>query len=177
MSRAAVFLDRDGVLNRALRRDGKPVPPATVEELEIMPGARQALEELRGAGFLLIVVSNQPDVARGTQTRQAVEQINERLRTALPLDEIRVCWHDDRDGCGCRKPAPGLLTAAAEEHGISLPASFMVGDRWRDIEAGQRAGTRTVFIDHHYDERQPAGASAVVGSIAEAAAWILSNLP
>jgi D-glycero-D-manno-heptose 1,7-bisphosphate phosphatase len=174
MTRRAVFLDRDGVLNGTLLRGGTPVPPSTVEELEITPGARDALERLRAAGYLLIVVSNQPDVARGRQTREGVERINARLAQELPLDEVRVCYHDEGDGCPCRKPAPGMLLDAARQHGISLRDSFMVGDRWRDIEAGQRAGTRTVLIDHHYGERK-VSADAEVPSLVEAAAWILSR--
>ena len=174
MTRRAVFLDRDGVLNRALLHDGRPVPPASLAELEITPGAGAALENLRAAGYLLIVVSNQPDVARGRQTREAVEEINARLRRELPLDEIRVCYHDEGDGCSCRKPAPGMLHDAAREHGISLEDSFMVGDRWRDMEAGERAGTRTIFVDHHYDERRPARVHAEVASVVDAARWILA---
>jgi D-glycero-D-manno-heptose 1,7-bisphosphate phosphatase len=175
MTRRAVFLDRDGVLNRALLRGGRPVPPSSIAELDIVPGAASALQELRAAGYLLIVVSNQPDVARGRQTREAVELINAKLKQELPLDEIRVCYHDDADGCACRKPSPGMLREAAAEHGISLEHSFMVGDRWRDIEAGERAGTRTIFIDHHYDERRPSGAHAVVATLVDAVRWILST--
>ena len=175
MTKRAVFLDRDGVLNHAIVRDGRPFPPSSIAELQIVPGARKALEDLRAAGFLLIVVTNQPDVARRKQKKEAVEQMNAFLRTELPLDEIKVCYHDEGDGCACRKPAPGLLTDAAREKGISLEESYMVGDRWRDIEAGERAGTRTVFIDHHYQERRPLHPDAATGSIAEAARWIISR--
>ena len=138
----AVFLDRDGVLNRPVVRDGKPYPPASVEELEISPDAPAALAALKQAGFRLYVVTNQPDVARGSATRAAVERIHAALAEALPLDGFYVCYHDDSDRCECRKPKPGLLLAAAAEHGISLRASYLIGDRWRDIEAGQRAGNQ-----------------------------------
>ncbi|MEA2488567.1 MAG: transaldolase [Acidobacteriota bacterium] len=151
----AVFLDRDGVLNEAVVRDGKPYPPASIDELRIVPGAAAALARLKAAGFRLIVITNQPDVARGTQTRDAVEAIHERLRAALPLDEIVACYHDG-DGCDCRKPRPGALLAAAERHGLDLRASYMIGDRWRDVEGGQRAGCTSFFLDRGYDERAPA---------------------
>jgi D-glycero-D-manno-heptose 1,7-bisphosphate phosphatase len=128
---------------------------------------------LRSAGFHLIVVSNQPDVARGTQTRACVEQINARLQDQLPLDEFRICYHDDADNCDCRKPRPGLLLQAARELHIDLAASFMVGDRWRDIEAGHLAGCKTLFVDHGYDEPQPKHPDARVKSLAEATDWIL----
>lgn len=174
MSARAVFLDRDGVINRAFVRDGKPHPPATEEELEILPGVAGALERLRDAGFRLIVVTNQPDLARGLQRRDVVDRMHARLRAQLPLDDIRTCPHDDRDGCECRKPRPGMLIEAAADAGIALDASFMVGDRWRDVEAGRRAGCRTIFVDRDYAERPPEGADATVRSLSEAADWILS---
>lgn len=170
----AVFLDRDGVLNRSLLRRGLPHPPDTVEELEILPGVKEALERLRAAGYLLIVVTNQPDLARGTQSRERLEAIHEALRERLALDEIRVCPHDDADGCGCRKPLPGLLTEAAAQHGIDLAASWMVGDRWRDIDAGHAAGCRTILIDYGYPERGPSRMpDYACRSLVEAADWIL----
>jgi len=170
----AVFLDRDGVINRAVMRDGKPHPPDRVEDLEVLDGVPDALRKLRGAGFRLIVVTNQPDVARGTQTREMVEAMHARLAAELPVDEVVACYHDG-DDCDCRKPKPGALVAAAQRHGVELEESFMVGDRWRDIEAGQRAGCRCLFVDHGYAEQQPAGSFVRVPSLAAAAEWILSN--
>jgi transaldolase len=168
----AVFLDRDGVLNHAVLRDGKPHPPADAASMTIVAGAADALLRLRERDFRLIVVTNQPDVARGTQQRDVVEAMNEKLRAALPVDEVVVCWHDG-DECDCRKPKPGALLDAARRHGIDLAQSFMVGDRWRDIEAGQRAGVRCLFIDHGYRERQPEGEFVRVDSIGSAAEEIL----
>jgi transaldolase len=168
----AVFLDRDGVLNHAVLRDGKPHPPADAASMTIVAGAADALLRLRERDFRLIVVTNQPDVARGTQQRSVVEAMNEKLRAALPVDEVVVCWHDG-DDCDCRKPKPGALLDAARRHGIDLSQSFMVGDRWRDIEAGQRAGVKCLFIDHGYRERQPEGEFVRVDSIGSAAEEIL----
>jgi D-glycero-D-manno-heptose 1,7-bisphosphate phosphatase len=173
--RRAVFLDRDGVLNRAIVRDGRPYPPATAEALEILPGAAEAVVRLRDAGFLLIVATNQPDVARGTQRREVVEAMNSRLSAAMPLDEFRVCY-EDGDACPRRKPNPGLLLEAAEVHAIDLPASFMVGDRWRDVEAGRRAGCRTLFIDLGYAERRPEPpADHTTADLPTAVDWILTQ--
>lgn len=168
----AVFLDRDGVLNDAVVRDGRPHPPADVESMMIAAGAHDALLRLRERDFRLIVVTNQPDVARGTQAREVVDAMNDKLRGALPIDEIVVCWHDG-DDCDCRKPKPGALLDAARRHGIDLKQSFMIGDRWRDIEAGQRAGVTCFFIDRGYGEKQPAGAFVRVESIEAAAEQIL----
>jgi len=173
VSSPAVFLDRDGVINAAVVRGGVPYPPASAAELEILPGVAGALAELRRAGYALVVVTNQPDVARGTQTRAAVDAIHARLAAELPLDAIRACFHDDADRCACRKPAPGLLIDAARELDLDLAACVMVGDRWRDIEAGRAAGCRTVFINHHYAERRPAEFDVELGSLVEAAGWIL----
>jgi D-glycero-D-manno-heptose 1,7-bisphosphate phosphatase len=170
----AVFLDRDGVINRAIVRDGKPYPPETVDELEVLDGVPDALSKLRDAGFRLIVITNQPDVARGVQARETVEAIHARLTSVLPVDEIVTCYHDG-DACDCRKPKPGALLDAARRHDIELDRSFMVGDRWRDIEAGQRAGCRCLFVDYGYCEQQPAEPFVRVASLAAAADWILEN--
>jgi D-glycero-D-manno-heptose 1,7-bisphosphate phosphatase len=174
MGRLGVFLDRDGVLNRAPIRGGRPLSPSRLEEVELLPGVPEACARLRDGGYRLIVVTNQPEVARGRLSREAVEAIHEFLRGGLPLDDVRVCYHDDGAGCNCRKPKPGMLLAAAEAWGIDLRRSFMVGDRWRDIEAGRRAGCRTVFIDYRYDEPRPVGADFETDSLLSAADWILS---
>jgi D-glycero-D-manno-heptose 1,7-bisphosphate phosphatase len=172
--RRAVFLDRDGVINRAVVRDGKPYPPATLDGLEILAGVGPAVQRLKDAGFVLVGVTNQPDVARGTTPRATVEAINASLLATLPLDDILVCYHDEPDGCDCRKPRPGLLLQASRRFGIELRTSFMVGDRWRDVEAGRAAGCRTVFVDYAYAETGPKQPDATVGSLPEAVEWILS---
>jgi len=174
--RPAVFLDRDGVLNRAVVCDGKPLPPSSVEELELLPGAASSLHDLKAHGFALFVITNQPDVARGKQTREAVEAIHQALASALPVDDIFVCYHDDADNCSCRKPNPGLLLEAQRKHNVDLSRSFVVGDRWRDIDAGHAAGCKTVLIDYGYRERKPAQPpEATVCSLREAADWILCS--
>jgi len=171
----AVFLDRDGVINRSIVRGGKPFPPASLEELEVLPGVAGALELLREAGFLNIVVTNQPDVRTGTQSKRVVEALHRRLLGSLALDDIRACFHVDEDGCECRKPKSGLLRQAAREHRIDLAGSYMVGDRWRDIAAGQGAGCRAFFIDYGYTERRPDPPYVVVGSLIEAARAIVAE--
>lgn len=170
----AVFLDRDGVLNRAILRDGKPYPPQSLTDLEILPGVPDSLAALKEAGFLLLVVTNQPDVGRGACSRESVEAIHAKLKAALPLDDILVCFHIDSDRCDCRKPAPGLLRHAAAEYTLDLPFCYMIGDRWRDIDAGHGAGCRTILLDYGYRERQPEKEpDARVKSLREATDWIL----
>jgi D-glycero-D-manno-heptose 1,7-bisphosphate phosphatase len=174
--RRAVFLDRDGVLNYAIVREGKPYPPSSLAEMRIVEGAPESLARLKKLGFLLLVVTNQPDVARGTQTMAAVDAIHGAMRESLPLDGFLVCGHDDTDRCACRKPAPGLLLEARNRYGIDLDRSFMIGDRWRDIDAGSLAGCRTVFLDLGYRERGPsAPPDASVRSLPEAVEWIVQH--
>ena len=152
MNKRAVFLDRDGVLNRTTVHGGVPHPPSSAAELEVLPGVPEALAILGAEGLLRIVVTNQPDVARRTQTREAVEAINERLMRELPLDAVYTCYHQDADRCDCRKPRPGLLARAGDAYHIDLGASFMVGDRWTDVAAGEAAGCTTFLLDVPYSQ-------------------------
>lgn len=142
----AVFLDRDGTLNHCSEGDGTTHPPASLAELALVDGAEDACARLRQAGYLLLVVTNQPDVRRGSQSQERVEAINDRLVELLHLDGVGSCYHDDRDGCDCRKPKPGLIFDLAERHGVDVSRSFMIGDRCTDIAAGRSAGCRTVLI-------------------------------
>jgi D-glycero-D-manno-heptose 1,7-bisphosphate phosphatase len=171
--RQAVFLDRDGVINRSLIRDGKPYAPLTLADVEIAPGVPDALQQLRDAGFLLIVVTNQPDVIRRQGSRREIDAIHAHMRKTLPIDDVRVCYHDDPSGCACRKPSPGMLYAAAVEHEIQFAGSYLVGDRWRDIVAGQRAGCTTILVDGGHDETTTVEPDARLQDLPEAAAWIL----
>jgi len=173
----AVFLDRDGVLNEAVVRDSLPHAPNRLADLRIYPEAGGALARLKEAGYLLIVVTNQPDVGRCEVARETIDAINGAIRAALPaIDDIRVCWHDDRDQCHCRKPKPGLILDAAEEHHVDLARSFMVGDRWRDIDCGANAGIRTILVDRHWPEREPSHMPDYrVSSVAGAADVILAT--
>ena len=170
--RPAVFLDRDGVINRPIIRQGRPYPPGSLGELEVYPDAATSLRRLEAAGFILVVVTNQPDVARGKQRREVVDDINLELCKRLPVAAVYVCFHDDADACDCRKPAPGLLFEAAHDLGLDLGRSFMVGDRWRDVEAGRRAGCRTVHIDRNYSEPAPELPDVVTTGLTEAVSWI-----
>jgi transaldolase len=174
--RRAVFLDRDGVLNEAVVVDGRPLAAQSAGALVLTPGARDACAALKKAGFLLIVVTNQPDIARGTLRRETVDAINEELRRRLDLDGVVVCPHDDADGCECRKPRPGMILEAARRWGVSLPDSVMVGDRWLDVAAGREAGCRTVWISRGYAEPSPTDADLTAGSLAESVGWI-AGLP
>jgi D-sedoheptulose 7-phosphate isomerase len=174
--RRAVFLDRDGVLSEAVIRDGKPFPPDTPSDLRIPPGTAEALAKLKAQNFLLVVVTNQPDVARGKQTRETVEEMNRRLKSLLPVDDVFICFHDDADSCECRKPRPGLMIRAAAQYGIDLGHSYMAGDRWRDVDAGANAGCKTIWIDRGYTERAPSAVpDARVVSLPEAVDWILTH--
>ncbi|MFQ5764268.1 MAG: D-glycero-alpha-D-manno-heptose-1,7-bisphosphate 7-phosphatase [Rhodospirillales bacterium] len=171
--RCAVFLDRDGVIIRTNVLDGRPYAITSLEELEVLEGAADAIARLRDAGFLIIVVSNQPDAVTGKVTRAFVEVVNAELMDRLAIDEIKVCYEVNGPDAICYKPRPRMLLDAAEDHGIDLGRSFMVGDRWRDVGAGNAAGCRTIFIDHGYRDRAPENPDHVVRSLKEAADLIL----
>ncbi|MDO8685367.1 MAG: HAD family hydrolase [Clostridiales bacterium] len=173
----AVFLDRDGVINKAIIRERKPYPPSKIEDVVFPPGTSEAIQSLRSSGYLVIVVTNQPDVSKGIQSKEVVEAIHGFIRQQLQVDDIKVCYHDDEDDCNCRKPKPGMIIAAAQEYSIDFAGSYMIGDRWRDIEAGKAAGCKTILIrpEINYNEPQSQGMDAVVDSLYEAAAFILKN--
>lgn len=173
MFNRAVFLDRDGVINASVVRDGKPYPPNNLNEFIYLPGAIEGIKRLRQAGYLVIIVTNQPDVATGLQERATVELMHTKLYQDKLCDDIKVCYHIDKDDCTCRKPKPGMLLQAASKWNIELSTSFMVGDRWRDIEAGKAAGCFSYFIDYQYQERQPTLPFERVRSLEEASRCIL----
>jgi D-glycero-D-manno-heptose 1,7-bisphosphate phosphatase len=173
-----VFLDRDGVLNRPVVREGRPYPPDTAEEVELYDDVWEGCDRLKSAGFLLVVVSNQPDVGRRRQSRAQADAINEKIAAALPqLDHFEICFHAGEefgDPCGCRKPKPGMLLRAADVLKIDLTCSFMIGDRWRDIDCARAAGCRAIFIDHQYAEPLRHEPDATVRTFSEAVAAVLA---
>lgn len=172
----AVFLDRDGTLIESDVRDGLPFAVADHADFTLLHGTEEACDLLRAAGFLLVMVTNQPDVARGRVLRQTVDESNQHLLDVLRLDAAKACYHDDSDGCRCRKPLPGMLIEAARELGVVLDKnSYLVGDRWRDIDAGTAAGVTTVLIDHGYAEAIREPADHTTGSLLDAATWIIGN--
>ena len=174
--RPAAFLDRDGVLNQLVVRDGRGVSPRRLADFHCLPGVAQAVELLRQAGFLVIVVTNQPDVARGFLDLNGLNGMHVRLREAVRVDAIYACCHDDVDGCDCRKPKPGLLLRAAKEWQIDLGKSFLVGDSWKDIEAGRAAACTTMLVHRagqHYAGPKP---DFIVSDLSNAVEAILSGV-
>jgi D-glycero-D-manno-heptose 1,7-bisphosphate phosphatase len=154
--RRAVFLDRDGVLNRPVVRNGQPHPPSCVEDFELYDDVEEGCAQLKAAEFLLVVITNQPDVGRGMQSRKAVEAMHVKLQSALPsLDRIEICYHAGKrygESCDCRKPRPGMILRAAADLKIDLGASYVIGDRWRDVDCARAAGCRAIFIQRGYQE-------------------------
>jgi D-glycero-D-manno-heptose 1,7-bisphosphate phosphatase len=171
----AVFLDRDGVLVRAMMVDGKSYAARRVKDFRLLPGARRAVEALRAAGYKIVVVTNQPDIGNGLIEPRVVEAMHQRLREAIAPDLIKTCPHRQDDGCECRKPKPGMLVAAAKELGINLRSSYMVGDRWSDVVAGQSAGCYTFFVDRGYRETISARPDCIVKTLPAAVDIILGE--
>lgn len=173
--RRAVFLDRDGVLIHNEVRDGRPYAITQGEPVQIIEGVQAACAALSNLGFLLVMVTNQPDVATGKTPRRFVEDTNAFLAETLRLDAVQVCFHDDSANCDCRKPKPGMILAAAAELNIDVPHSVMVGDRWRDVEAGKRAGCWTVLVDYGYRDEKPMPPDHVATSLLAAVDWIKAH--
>lgn len=171
----AVFLDRDGVINHSLVREGRPYAPTTQDEFSIIEGVSDALNALHEAGFLLIIVTNQPDVARGLVQKDIVETFHQDLMKAFPLDDIKVCYETEESGSRYYKPRPGMILDAEEEYDIDLTKSFMVGDRWRDIGCGRAAGCFTIFIDYGYAEQMTEVPDATCHGLREAVPIILRH--
>jgi D-glycero-D-manno-heptose 1,7-bisphosphate phosphatase len=175
--RPAVFLDRDGTLNAPVVRDGKPYPPATLEEFVLLAGVVEACSQLRSCGYTLVVATNQPDVGRGTQSREVVEAMHAKLKDLTAIDHIEVSYAPGGESPPdpFRKPAPGMLLRAAKDLQLDLTRSWMVGDRWRDIDCGRNAGVRTIFIDWGYDEKLRARPDFTVSDFTAATAIILAQ--
>jgi D-glycero-D-manno-heptose 1,7-bisphosphate phosphatase len=171
--RGAIFLDRDGVLNDPVWRDGAPASPRRATDFRIAAGAADAVRRLRAAGLPVFVVTNQPDLARGTLGAGEHARMLSMLRAAVPVDDVAVCPHDDADGCACRKPKPGMLEELAARHGVALARSVMVGDSKRDLEAGRHAGCRTILLRRDYNRGLEA--DTVVETLGEAVDEILRN--
>jgi D-glycero-D-manno-heptose 1,7-bisphosphate phosphatase len=175
VGRPAIFLDRDGVLNDVVWRDGKPASPRSADELQIADGAVEAVAAFQAAGYLTFVVTNQPDVRRGKMTVEALDSIHAALTEVVLVDEVRACLHDNADNCDCRKPKPGMLVDLAARWNVDLTASWMLGDMDRDIQCGRAAGTRTVLLARPYNSQ--VGADVVARDLRQAAAWILHIPP
>jgi D-glycero-D-manno-heptose 1,7-bisphosphate phosphatase len=173
--RRAMFLDRDGVLIRNHVRNGRPYAITAGEPAEIIEGVEEACVELKRRGFLLVMVTNQPDVAAGTTPQRFVEETNAALAERLGLDDVEVCFHDNAANCGCRKPKPGMLLAAAVKLNIDVSESFMVGDRWRDIEAAKRAGCRSILIDYGYTDKKSMPPDHTAPSLLGSVDWIAAQ--
>lgn len=173
----AVFLDRDGVINRSAVRDGKAYAPHTLAEFRLLPGVAQAVRDLKAAGFLIVVATNQPDIGNSKVDAAVVDAMHAILHRKLPLDAIAMCAHRQDENCPCRKPKAGLLTDMAARLGIDLPKSYMVGDRWSDVVAGRTAGCYTVFVNRGYAESLPMAPDAVASSLPAAVRLILARAP
>lgn len=174
ISRCAVFLDRDGVINRSEVRDGKPYAPRRLQDFRLLPGVVNAIHDLKQAGLLVIVVTNQPDIGNGLVDAAVVDAMHEKLRRVSLIDDILVCPHRQGTGCRCRKPKPGMLIKAAKRWKIDLKKSFMVGDRGGDVIAGQGAGCYNIFINRRYKETQPINPDSRVASLPAAARLIIN---
>lgn len=173
MSRKAIFLDRDGVINKVILRDGKPTGPRSMREFQFESEVAESIERLRAAGFMLFMVTNQPDVARGLMSAGDLQSIMDHITAKLPFDGIRACLHDDSDHCECRKPLPGMILDLARQHDVPLGESWMIGDSSKDTLAARAAGCKSIILDRSYN--QGARADYRVGTLGEAVNLIIAE--
>jgi len=171
----SVFLDRDGVINKVYIKDGLPQSPNSLDELKILPGVKESIIKLKKLNFICLVVTNQPNVSRGIIEKKNVKEINNFLQHEISFDDIFVCYHDDIDNCNCRKPKPGLLLQAGKKWDVDFKKSFMIGDRWRDIQAGEKAGCKTIFLDYKYNDIKPKSPSFISDTLLNAV-YIIEKL-
>lgn len=167
--KAAIFLDRDGTLNKSIWRNGKPTPPYSYSEVELISGTQEAISKLRKLNYIPVVITNQPDVSRGKVSIEAVNRINDVICEMLKIDYLYMCVHDNKDSCECRKPKPGMIYKAASDLDLTLNQSILIGDRWRDIQAGQTAGCKSYLIENDYDEPKPNPPYETVSSLLDLA--------
>jgi len=163
----AIFLDRDGVINEVVIENSKPASPRKLEEFRLILDIEKPLQHFRESGFLNIVITNQPDVARGLLSLEVLEKMNRHIKESLPIDDILFCPHDDNDMCLCRKPNPGLIISAAKTWGIDLSKSYFIGDTWRDMEAGKKVGCKTVLLNKSYNNDTHSGYDFKINSLNE----------
>tara|TARA_Y100000590_G_scaffold349047_1_gene400398 strand:+ start:5319 stop:5852 length:534 start_codon:yes stop_codon:yes gene_type:complete len=171
----AIFLDRDGVINECFINNGKPIAPLSLKELKILPGVEESVLKIKKLNFLCLVATNQPDVSRGKIKKETVIEMNNFLKKKIKFDDVFVCFHNDEHMCNCRKPEPGLLLDASKKWNINLKQSYMIGDRWKDIQAGKKVGCKTIFIDYNYNEKKPYNPDFTVKSLVNAVNIIEEN--
>lgn len=171
-SNKAIFLDRDGVINEVIVKGNKPFSPSRLDDFVLLSDIKQALKIFKELGFLNIIVTNQPDIARGLLAKKDLEKMHDHIKGSLPIDGILLCPHDDKDMCLCRKPKPGLLKKAEGKWGIDLSRSYLIGDTWRDIEAGNVAGCTTVLLNKPYNRECARNCDLNVDSLNELAQFL-----
>ena len=166
--RAAIFLDRDGTLNKAFIKKGLPISPASFSKFKILPGVKSSITKLKKLKYLCLLITNQPDVSRKKIKKKVVIKMNKFIKKKINLDDVFVCYHDDNDNCNCRKPKPGLLIKASKKWKINFKKSFMIGDRWKDISAGKKVGCKTIFINNNYKKDKIVKANFTFKSLSKA---------
>jgi D-glycero-D-manno-heptose 1,7-bisphosphate phosphatase len=157
----AIFFDRDGVLNKAIMKNNKPFSPKTLKQLEINPDANMIIKYAKKKKFLTFMITNQPDVARGENSKKNVDKINLFIKKKLNIDDIFCCYCSDNQ-CKRRKPNPGMLIEAKKKWNISFKKSFLIGDRKKDIDAAKKVKIKSIFIDYNYDEKKPTKPNFVI---------------
>jgi D-glycero-D-manno-heptose 1,7-bisphosphate phosphatase len=173
----AVFIDRDGIINKAIVVNRKPFSPVDIYEFKILPKAKKALKTFKKLNLMNIIITNQPDIKTGKQLSKDLDKIHNWMMINLDIDEILVCKHDDNDNCNCRKPKTGMIEQAVEKYQINISQSYLIGDRWKDIQCGQKAGCKeNFFVNYNYNETRPKMPYIVVKSLYECSQYLNNTL-
>jgi len=171
----AVFLDRDGVINKPIIIDGKSYAPRLLKDFKIFPKVKSDVKKLKDKGFKVLVITNQPDIGNKLLKKSTLKEMHSILKAKVPLDKIYFCPHTRNDRCKCRKPKPGMIIKASNELKIDLKESYVVGDRKIDIDAGIKAGCKTIFVNNNYYEKKPTKQKKNVKSLHDAVKYILKK--
>ena len=171
----AVFLDRDGVINKTIIIDGKSYAPRLLKDFKIFPKVKSDVKKLKNNGFKVFVITNQPDIGNKLLKKKTLNEMHSLLKTKVSIDKIYYCPHTRSDRCKCRKPKPGMIIKASNESNIYLKESYMVGDRKIDIDAGLKAGCKTIFVNNNYYEKKPTKQEKTVKSLHAAVRYILKK--
>lgn len=170
--RRAIFFDRDGVINNAVLRKGRPYSPIDWSEFSWVSGIQYVSQKLKEAGFLLFCITNQPDVGRRLQDHSMIEAFHQYILENLPLEKIYACY-DCNDENPLRKPKPGMILELCKQYELDLEDCWVVGDRWKDVDAGNAAGCRTIFLDYGYDEALKSTPDYIISDLHELISLII----
>ena len=172
----ALFLDRDGIINRSFKnKKGKPKAPTLFKDFIFLPFLKNYLNEIKKLNFNIIIITNQPDISYGVLKEAELYKMHSKIYSSLPVTNIYVCKHSKEDNCKCRKPKTGLFRQALKKYNLNLKNSYAIGDRWSDIVASYKCGIKSIYVDRNYNEPKPTKQIFTTKSTKKALEYIIKN--